>query len=154
MSVESARQFWARFCAFDASVHAQTPYQVWYFGNTAEMALELAGLVLAGTKTATASSAMMNELEPENAPQLDGYSVVTDFVGEPLCVVKTVEVRHVPFDLVDAEFAADEGEGDLSLDHWRRVHWDYFTREGKKNGFEFDTNSIVCCERFRLLFPR
>jgi uncharacterized protein YhfF len=154
MSSESIDRFWAGFCAIEPSVDARTPYQVWYFGNTVEMAKDLANLVLSGRKTATASSAKMNELEPVNAPHLDGYSVVTDFLGEPLCVIQTVEVRQIPFDLVDAEFAADEGEGDLSLDHWRRVHWDYFTREAEKNGFEFDADSIVCCERFRLLFPR
>jgi uncharacterized protein YhfF len=154
MSSESVDRFWAGFCAIEPSVDARAPYQVWYFGNSIEMAKELAGLVLCGRKTATASSAKMNELEPGNAPRLGGYSVVTDFLGDPLCVIQTVEVRHIPFDLVDAEFAADEGEGDLSLDHWRRVHWDYFTSEGKSNGFEFDANSIVCCERFSLLFPR
>jgi uncharacterized protein YhfF len=154
MKAESVEQFWARFCSSEPSVDAHTPYQVWYFGNTPQMASELAQLVLSGTKTATASSADMNELEPEKAPHLDGYSVVTDMDGSPLCIIRTVEARHVPFDLVDAGFAADEGEGDLSLEYWRRVHWDYFRREGERNGFGFDTNSIVCCERFRLVFPR
>ena len=154
MNSEFVDRFWENYCAIEPSIDAQTPFQVWHFGNTVEMAKDLVGLVLSGRKTATSSSAKMDELEPANAPQLDGYSVVTDFLGEPICVIQTVEVRHIPFNLVDAEFAADEGEGDLSLDHWRQVHWDYFTREGENHGFEFDANSIVCCERFKVLFPR
>ena len=153
MRSEAAERFWARFCE-DSALDPATPYQVWHFGNTSEMALELADLVLSGKKTATAASVAMNELRPEDAPVPDGYSVITDFEGTPLCVIKTAEIRNVPFDEVDAAFAADEGEGDLSLEHWRRVHWDYFTTEARERGFAFDERSMVCCERFKLLFPR
>jgi uncharacterized protein YhfF len=118
------------------------------------MAAELASLVIEGKKTGTASLVRMNELQPENAPQPDGYSVVTDFNGRPLCVIRTTEIEHVPFEEVDARFAADEGEGDLSLDYWRRVHHDYFQKEAEANGFEFDERSMICCERFKLVFPR
>ena len=31
----------------------------------------------------------------------------------------------------------DEGEGDLSLDYWRRVHWDYFTKEAAANALDW-----------------
>ncbi len=154
MSVESVKEFWSRFSSSDPSVDPSSPYQVWYFGNTREMAIELVELVLSGMKTATASSQSMNELEPHNTPQPDGYSVVTDFDGGPRCVIQTAEIRVVPYAEVDAQFAADEGEGDLSLEYWRRTHWDYFTAEAGRNGFHFDENSLVCCERFRLLFPR
>jgi len=154
MSSETVEAFWAAFCSANASVDQETPYQVWYFGNTHEMARELADLVLSGRKTATASSSNMNELQPEGAPRPDGYSVVTDFDGDPICVIKTSEIRQIRFNDVDAEFAADEGEGDLSLEFWRRVHRDYFAKEAKEHGFAFDDTSLICCERFTLLFPR
>jgi len=153
MASEKVGLFWAKFCG-TSGVDSATPYQVWYFGNSAEMARELAELVMAGKKTATASLAKTNEIEPENAPVDDGYSVVTAFDGEPLCVIQTTEIRHTPFDEVCAEFAADEGEGDLSLKYWRRVHRDYFEKESARLGFEFDEDSVVCCERFRLSFQR
>ncbi len=154
MRSDAVDRFWEEFCAVNPAVALGTPYQIWFFGNTREMASELARLVLAGTKTATASLLAVNELNPEDAPRPDGISVVTDFDGDPVCVIQTTEIRHLPFDEVDAEFAADEGEGDLSLDHWRQVHSDYFGREARAGGFEFDGSSIVCCERFRLLYPR
>ena len=153
MFSETVSRFWSEFCQ-RRDVDVATPYQVWYFGNSAEMALELADLVIAGVKTATASLAKTNEVEPENAPVDDGYSVVTDFAGEPLCIIQTAEIRHLPFCQVNADFAFDEGEGDRTLEYWRRVHHDYFTREASKLGFDFDENSIVCCERFKLLFTK
>ena len=151
---EVVQQFWSDYARFGGGLSKNEPYQVWYFGHSTEMAKELVELVIAGTKTATASLAKMNEIEPEKAPVNHGYSVVTDFEGEPMCIIQTAEIRHLPFNEVDANFAFDEGEGDQSLDYWRGVHWDYFAREAAENGFEFDETSIVCCERFRLLFPR
>lgn len=145
---------WLEFCAVDTTIDPATPYQVWHFGNTPEMATALADLVLCGKKTATASSDEMNRIQPENTPGPDGFSVVTDFDKNPICVIRTVEIRNLPFLEVDAEFAADEGEGDLSLEYWRRVHQDYFTREAAQYGFNFDEHSSICCERFELLFPR
>lgn len=147
-----ARDFWDEYCRF-SGLEPLTPYQVWYFGDSSRQARELAALVIAGVKTATASLLETNKLEPEKAPTDEGYSVVTDFEGEAMCVIQTTEIRHLPFSEVDAAFAYDEGEGERTLEDWREGHWVYFTREAAKMGFEFDENSIVCCERFRLLFP-
>ncbi len=155
MTKSRADEYWDAFVtANPQTAGGDTPHQIWYFGNTMEMAMELAELVIAGTKTATASLARMNELEPANAPVDNGYSVVTDFEGDPKCIIQTAEIRHFSFNDVDSDFAFDEGEGDQSLDYWRSVHWDYFAREAAENGFDFNENSIVCCERFRLLFPK
>ncbi len=151
MTSDTVEKFWVDFC-LASGVDILTPYQVWYFGNSHKMALELAELVIAGTKTATASLAQTNDLIPENAPIDNGFSVVTDFEGTPLCIIRTTEIRHLPFRDVDAGFAADEGEGDLSLEYWRRVHRDYFEKESAQLGFEFDETSLVCCERFKLQF--
>lgn len=150
----TAAEYWDEFLALNPSVPKDSPFQVWHFGNTPEMALELAELVISGKKTATASLAAVNEIKPEKAPFADGYSVVTDFDGKPLCVIQTAEIRQLVFDEVDAHFAADEGEGDLTLEYWRGVHRDYFEREAAEFGLSFDERSVVCCERFTLLYPK
>lgn len=149
----AADEIWVEFLKENPEVPADTRYQAWYFGNTPEMAIELAGLVLSGTKTATASLQQTNRRQPDNAPVDGGYSVVTTFDGEPMCVIQTTEIRHIPFKDVDAAFANAEGEDDRTLESWRKCHWDYFIKEAAELGFPFDENSIVCCERFRLLFP-
>lgn len=150
---DATQAYWHAFLNANLDVPRDMPYQVWYFGNSREMAMDLAALVIAGTKTATASLAKTNEIEPDKAPIENGYSVVTDFDGKPMCIVQTTEIRHMPFNEVDAQFAFDEGEGDRTLEYWRDVHLSYFAREAAEFGFDFDENSIVCYERFRLLFP-
>lgn len=150
---ERAANFWAQFC-WAAGVDPLEPYQVWYFGNTPEMARELASLVLAGTKTATASLSAVNRAKPDEAPILGGCSVVTCMDGEPMCVIRTTEIRHLAFANVDAAFAFDEGEGDRTLEYWREVHDRYFSREAAELDLEFGEDSMICCERFELLYPR
>jgi len=150
---DEVTDFWAEFC-HSANIDISEPYQVWYFGNSSEMAEELAALVIAGKKVATASLLRTNELQPDKAPFVDGYSVVTDYHGRPLCVLRTTEIERIRFVDVDEQFARAEGEGDLSLEYWRKVHREYFEREAKELGFEFDENDIVCCERFTLLHTR
>lgn len=150
---EQVINFWREFCAQNPHVKPDEPYQVWFFSNTRESAKELVELVLKGKKTATASLVAVNELNPAEAPVDAGYSVVTDFDGNPQCVVQTVEIRQLPFDEVDAEFAFDEGEGDQSLEYWRGCHWKYFSEEAARLKIAFDEKSLITCERFRLLYP-
>lgn len=145
--------FWREFCRLNPQVNPDTPFQVWYFGRTPEEAEKLCDLVLKGKKSATTSLPSEFERKPENYPTLGGYSVVTDFDGNPKCVVQTIEARVVPFNAVDAEFAFEEGEGDQSLDYWRQAHWDYFSKDYLEIGKEPSVEMPVICERFRLLYP-
>lgn len=152
MKNEAVQKFWEEFCV-ENKTNAETPFQVWYFGNTSEMAQELLELVLEGKKTATASLVWEYENNSQDAPVLDGLSVVTDFEGNPKCVVQTTELRVAAFNEVDADFAFDEGEGDQSLDYWRQAHWDFFAKECIELGKAPDLEMPVICERFKLLYP-
>lgn len=151
---EAVQNFWEEFRRAHPEIDPETRFQTWYFGLGSADARELCDLVLRGVKTGTASLPWEYEDKPEDAPVVGGYSVVTDYEGVPQCVVRTIELRVVPFDEVDAEFAASEGEGDLSLDYWRRVHWDYFSRRCAALGKEATGKMPVNCERFRLLYKK
>lgn len=145
-------EFWEAFCA-RMNLPVEFPYQVWYFGNTAELADELLQFVLIGKKRATASLPCEFEDKPEQKPVEGGYSVVTDFQGRPKCVLRTTEVQTISYNEVDADFAFDEGEGDQSLDYWRGVHWDYFSRQCTDLDIHPSETMSVLCERFELLYP-
>jgi uncharacterized protein YhfF len=144
---------WEAFCREQGEIAPDTAYEVWYFGDTQELADELADLVLSGKKTATASLYWEYEAEGEKLPQVGGYSVITTFDGEPRGVIQTSEVRILPYDEVEAEFAAAEGEGDLSLAFWRQAHWRFFSRACAKIGMQPEAKMPVVCERFRLVYP-
>ncbi len=113
------------------------------FGDSAALNDELVALVVAGRKIATCGA---SRDYPEGPPALGYLSVIEDGAGRPRCVIETTEIAIRRFDDVDADFARDEGEGDLSYAFWRQAHEDYFRRTG---GFSPDMN--VICERFRLV---
>ena len=146
-------EFWERFCQENLHADKEMPYQIWYFGNTSELAEKLVELVLAGKKRATASLECEFQDKPDKTPVVGGYSVVTDFEGHPKCIVRTTEVRTIQYNEVDAEFAFEEGEGDQSLDYWRGVHWDYSNEQCIDLGIEPSETMPVICERFELLYP-
>src|SRR5262245_59781139 len=111
------------------------------FGDNPALADALAALVLTGKKTATCWDAREDELTSvgKRMNMLDGS-------GRPRAVIETIELTQRRFDQVDAAFAFDEGEGDRSLDHWRKAHTIYFTRKG-----QFAPDMMLTCERFRVV---
>lgn len=124
----------------------------WPFGDSPEMADELAGLVLRGIKTATCSLLWEYQAEGESPPQVGEISIVTAGSGEPLCLLETVEVIELPYDQVPAEFAFAEGEGNRSLDYWREEHWQFFGRVCQPLGLEPARDMPLVCERFRVIY--
>ncbi len=144
-------EFWQKFCDQD-SVDPSTPFRSWYFGDSRELADELCELVLAGKKRATACLA--DDADDPDRPVEGQYCVVTDFDRQPKCVIRLTEVRTMPFNEVDADFAFDEGEGDQSLDFWRQAHWAFFSRYCATIGKTPDLHMPVTCQRFELLYPK
>ena len=67
-------------------------------------------------------------------------------------MVETTEITVRRYKDVDARFASDEGEGDRSLNYWRKEHWNFFTREGAREGYEVSFDMLFECERFRVLY--
>ena len=111
------------------------------FGDSPELADELLDLILAGRKRATCWSAVGDA----DGGKVGARWVVEDGKGRPRAILETVEIHRKRFNEVDEDFAAAEGEGDLTLGYWRRAHQAYFERSGG-----FHPEMPLWCERFRL----
>lgn len=123
----------------------------WSFGATPEHADELLDLVLAGTKTATASALWDFEADDEPLPEPGMLGILLDSAGEPRALIVTTEVSVVPFDEVDEEHARLEGEGDRSLEQWRVEHERFFT-EHAAHDHGFSRDMPVVLERFAIVY--
>jgi uncharacterized protein YhfF/GNAT superfamily N-acetyltransferase len=145
-------RYWREFC-IATRLPGSTPYQAWYFGDTAAMAHELAELVIRGPKRATAGLAEFNDQMPDVKPLSGGYSIITELDGTPRAVIRTTVLERRPFAEVDAAFAWDEGEGDRTLDDWKDGHRRFFSRELATFRRAFDEQMAVDLERFELLYP-
>jgi len=86
------------------------------FGDSPELADELAQLVLAGKKRATCWAVSDG---PSTA--VGKRMVMLDGAGRPRAIVETVELTQRRFDEVDEAFAFDEGEDDRTLASWRHL---------------------------------
>lgn len=148
---ERIRPFWAQFEAVAGVAVRDRFYEDSHFDDNEASANELAALVVAGRKRATAGLGWALDGGGKRGPQPGDLSVVTDWHGDPLCVIETRSVETVPFQEVGEEFAATEGEGDGSLRHWREVHWAYFERECQRIGRQPSHDMPVVCERFEVV---
>src|SRR3989344_7737335 len=112
------------------------------FGDSPEMGRELLDLVLQGRKTATAWA----EVQGDFGTKVGEKMIIKDWEDRPRIIIETTELTCRPFNEVDKSFAHDEGEGDLSLEYWKREHKKYFIREGT-----FSEDMKVYCQRFKVI---
>jgi uncharacterized protein YhfF len=122
------------------------------WGDSSRMADELGALISSGTKTATCSALWEYEVEREPLPMVGLKTIVLDGNGDPLCIVETIEVEVRPYHEVDARFAYEEGEGDRSLEYWRKAHWRFFSRTLPNIDKEPAPDMPLVCERFRIIY--
>lgn len=154
MEHESVQSMWTKYLNNIGENQATTTkeYTAWHFCDNQEDADELVQIVLQGIKRATASLHLSYEFENEEVPMVGNHSILTDWSGIAKCIVKTVKVDVVPYNKVTEEFAATEGEGDQSLEYWKRAHWSYFSREMEAMGKEPTEDMLVICEEFKVVY--
>ena len=107
--------------------------ETWSFDND-----ELFELVRCGRKTATCA---VLDNEPLSSP--GDVEQIVNSKGE-IIKIKIINVEIKRFCDIDATWAKKEGEGDLSLAYWQKVHKDFFTKH--HNNFTPETKLV--CEEF------
>ncbi len=148
---QRVQRFWDAYAA-SARVGVEK-FVVVRFGDSADLADELATHVLTGEKRATTTLLRDFTELGKPMPKPGDFSVVIDGKSSPLCIVRTLQVDVKPLRDVDESFARDEGGGDRSLDWWRSAHARYFKRQGAREGFAFDDGTEVILERFEVVWP-
>ncbi len=154
MKNASARALWGDYLDKHLE-HAfvDTP-QVNYFSNNEQDANECAELVKKGIKRATSLSLLGIQYRKEALPKIGDFIVVTDWEGKAQCIVRTTKVTLKPFFAINTEYAQREGEGDKSLAYWKKVHWEYYTKELEPFGRVPRESMIVVCQEFEMVFRR
>lgn len=151
----SVQKMWQRYLKSigESPKTTSLSYTAWHFCNNQPAADQLAELVLKGVKRATASSLWSLQAEREAIPQVGDVSIITDWNGKAKCIIKTILLETVPFNEVTEDFAVAEGEGDKSLEYWRKVHHEVFSQELSELGFKFSEEMPVLCEQFEVIWP-
>ena len=145
-------EYWNRFIKKN-EMYKESKYEVWSFGYTDNIANKLIGYVKIGKKKGTSSALEMYDID-QKVPEEGDISIITYGNGSPGCIIRTEEIRKKKFKEISKEEARLEGEGDLSLEYWRKVHEDFFRYEYKEKGKEFSENIPVIFERFEVIYDK
>jgi uncharacterized protein YhfF len=148
---EATHRFWQEFCG--AAGIQVDDYDVVSFGDDPATATELADLVVAGQKRATAGLLRQFGSEGEPPPIVGGYVVLVDGEARPRAVWRTTALRVGPLASVDQQFAWDEGEGERTREWWLSAHRSFFGRQADVHGFQMHDEIETVFERFEVLWP-
>ncbi|MDY2632106.1 MAG: ASCH domain-containing protein [Clostridium sp.] len=143
--------FWSRFLEEKGYDDSKKYLEAFHFELTEDLANELLSLVLEGKKKATSSSFKAYEKEGSNLPKIGDLSIVTDWDGNPRCIIETKNITIIPFKDITYDICSREGEDD-SLESWREGHIRFFSNEGKEIGYEFTEDMLVVFEDFEVIY--
>ncbi|MBN4046857.1 ASCH domain-containing protein [bacterium AH-315-P07] len=149
---EELESFWAKFLDDTDRDEFTVLYDSFYFGDSEDLATSLAALVLEGRKAGTAGLVWEYEAEGLRLPEAGDLIVITAYSGNPLCVIEVTQSEVRAFNQVEADFAAAEGEGDLTLAWWREAHWSFFGRLCETLNREAAEDMPVICTRFKVIY--
>ncbi len=121
------------------------------YGDSPQLSAELIELIRAGKKQAGSSLRWSYDFDREALPKAGDIGIVLTHDHKPAVLTRVRSVTILPFDEVTAAYATLEGEGDLSLAYWRKVHWRYFSKECRRIAREPAKSMPVVCEIFEVL---
>ncbi len=112
----------------------------WKFGIDNDKLIEL---VLSNKKRATSSL----YIDATKLPIIGEKSIICYDNDSIACTVKIIDYKIMKFNEITEEYAKLEGEGDLSLDYWKSVHYDFF----KSIDSSFNEDSKIIIEIFEMV---
>ena len=154
MDNASARNMWGDYLDHHLEdAFAEAPKTIHFCDNEKD-ANECAALIKKGIKRATSHSLLALQCRNEPLPKIGDFTVVTDWGGTAQCIVRTKAVKYKPYFSIDEAYAELEGEGDKSLAHWKKVHWDLYERELEPFNRVPRDSMIIVCEEFEKVYDR
>lgn len=148
--MKSIKQYWKQFS--DTHNTSLTIPKAWKFGDgTKEMGNELAELVVKGRKKATCSAKCIHDIKNEAIPVEGQYNIVLNGENEPVCIIQYTKVSITPMNQVTEEFAALEGEDDLSYKYWYNEHERFFRKELGLLNIDFTSDIELVCQEFKVV---
>lgn len=122
-----------------------------YAGN-AEITDALLLLYLEGKKTAGSSLLEDFQSAGDPLPRVGNHWIYLNSRNEPCCILRTDRIVTHKFKDVPPEIASAEGEGDGSLEDWRRIHSELYAPFLKQWGIQDLNEATVITEFFSIVY--
>ncbi|MGY3779103.1 ASCH domain-containing protein [Isobaculum melis] len=136
-------------CQKELNISNQPTPELMTFGNTKEMADELAELVLAGEKIATSSLLELYDYREAKISEVGDYALLLNGDSDAVAVVKVVRTTIQRFGDIDEQFAKEEGDG--SLANWLAIHLPYYTQQLARIDQPFSNDVLLHCIWFEVV---
>jgi uncharacterized protein YhfF len=130
----------------------QTYYEADSWGNSDELADQIASLVSAGVKTTTSRLEWEREKSNDPIDKIGDKSIVLDAKQRPVCIVEVTDIFIRPFDQVDAAFIYNYGEGSRDMDFWNKNMWEYYEAECAELGLQASASMPMICQVFKVIY--
>ncbi len=154
MKNASARNMWGDYLDAHLEYAFEEAPRTMHFCDNEDDANTCSNLVRSGVKKATSHSLLGLQNRKERLPKIGDFIVVTDWEGTAKCIVRTTAVKLKPYFSIDSQYAGAESLGDKSLDHWKKVYWETFTKELETFDRVPRDSMIVVCQEFEKVFER
>lgn len=143
--------FWQAFLEQTGTPENSYCNRCTYFGESEEESVEIMEQLLRGEKTAISHCVPRYIVTRSSMPKVGDYTMVTDYYGNPGCILKCVDVVIDPIGAIPAEIAEREGEGELAL--WQQRKRQEFQALSQKSGFHYNDELPVLMELVERVFP-
>ncbi|MDU8884880.1 ASCH domain-containing protein [Yeosuana sp. MJ-SS3] len=151
---KSVESLWNDFLKDNPNNSIKKQPITYHFCDNEHDANECVELVVQGIKQASATSLWWYQKHQEPLPKIGDQHIITDWNGHARAIIEITKVTPKPYQEITHEFAEIEGEGDKSLEYWRRVHEAYYTREMQPYGKKFNEDMIIVCEYFKTIYKQ
>lgn len=152
---EAQLAYWQQYLStLPAAQRPTSPCVSAGYAGTPEMTDDLLELYLSGRKTA-GSSVIEDFLSAgDPVPCVGNYWIYLSSAGLPCCILQTEKTVTHKFKDVPAEIALAEGEGDLSLHYWRKVHSELYSPHLSEWGISHIDNATIVTEYFKIVYKK
>ncbi len=147
-------EFWEAARSALPEETAGKAYRTRSFGNDEAISKVILDLILTGKKTGTFAVDWEYEYRGEPRPTSGDLYVVTDHAGVPRALLRITMTERVAFKDIDERHVQCEGPALRSVEPWRKLHWDYWSRTLRAIGREPAEDMPVLYQAFELLYPR
>ena len=152
MENSSARNMWGDFLDAHLEFAFEEAPKVISFSDIAQDADQSVDLVIKNIKKAATFSLIGLQNRKEPLPKIGSFIIITDGNGMAKCIIRTTSVKLKPFFSITQDYAQLDGLGDKSLEHWKKYHWNYFTRELAAFKRVPSDSMIVVCVAFERVY--
>lgn len=122
------------------------------YAGTPDITDELLELYLAGKKSAGSSLVEGFLATGDSLPEIGHYWIYLNSSGKPSCILQTRKIEIYKFKDIPVEVAIAEGEGDLTLAYWRKVHSELYFPYLESWGIKDIDEATVIVEFYDIVF--